>query len=142
MRASAIARCSLQTTHRIFVSTAAATLKKGANSYVNLCENASVGHWCANARLQSQSRFAQDVLIEQRAALVRRSAPGQTLRAASAVLASSPHAELVDALVEYAHVVYGPGCRYTRAGARIASQLLACEDACHVDLSEHDRAEL
>ena len=62
---------------------------------------------------------AQDVLIEQRAALVRRSGtPGGTLRAASATLVSSPHAELVDALVEYAHAVYGPGCRYTRAGAR------------------------
>ncbi len=61
---------------------------------------------------------AQDVLLEQRAALVRRSAPGQqTPRATSATLASSPHAELVDALVEYAHAVYGPGCRYTRAGA-------------------------
>ena len=59
------------------------------------------------------------MLIEQRAALVRRSgAPGQqTPRSTSATLASSPHSELVDALVEYAHAVYGHGCRYTRAGA-------------------------
>ena len=69
----------------------------------------------------------QDVLIEQRAALVRRSGtPGQTLRAASAALASSPHSELVDALVEYAHAVYGPGSRYTRAGAHYFAHILAC----------------
>ena len=65
--------------------------------------------------------LAQDVLIEQRAALVRRSAAGvpvtpQSVRAASGQ--ASPHSELVDALVEYAHVVYGPGCRYTKAGER------------------------
>ena len=72
-------------------------------------------------RSQSLTPNAQDVLIEQRAALVRRSAtsgmtPAQSVRATSGAMASSPNPELVEALVEYAHAVYGPSCRYTRAG--------------------------
>ena len=71
---------------------------------------------------------SQDVLIEQRAALVRRSthsgSGGVTSPRAVQTPSSpsSPHNELVDALVEYAHVVYGPDCTYSRAGAQCGSK--------------------
>ena len=82
------------------------------------------------------------MLIEQRAALMRRSthsgsgsgSGGVTSpRSAHApVSPSSPHAELVDALVEYAHAVYGPDCTYTRAGALRRGCL---QIVCHVDIT-------